>query len=100
MQLLNSSNPVLRNIRSSTEFESWKLFIYQVDTGLIGVDNSKPKLSATSQSMSVYNEQWKYDKSQSLSLMLKFLIIIIMLFKFISVFFKYFKIFCWSSELG
>ena len=48
MWLLNSSDPVLRNIRSSTEFKSWKLSTYQIGTRLIDIDNSKPKLSATS----------------------------------------------------
>ena len=46
--LLNVSNPILRNIRSSTEFEPWKLSTYLVGIRLIGINNSKPKSSVTS----------------------------------------------------
>ena len=37
--LLNFSDPVLRNIRSSTEFKSWELFEYHRGTGMINVDS-------------------------------------------------------------
>ena len=60
MWLLNFSYLVLRNIRSSTEFKPWELSPYWVDTGLIGVDNFKSKLSATSWSMSTCNKWWEY----------------------------------------
>jgi len=54
--LLNSSDPILRNIRSRTEFDDWELFIQHISTKLIDIDNSRPKLSMTSQSVSVYNK--------------------------------------------
>ena len=71
MWLLNSSNPVLRNIRSSIKLESWELFRYHINTGIIDIDSSKLKLSTTSQSISVYDKWWGYNRSQLLSLMLK-----------------------------
>jgi len=46
--LLNSSDSVLRNIRFSTEFESWELSEYHMSTRVIDVNSSRPKLSATS----------------------------------------------------
>jgi len=54
--LLNSSDSILRNIRSSTEFKFWELSKYCIDTRVIAIDSFKPKLSATSQSMSVYDK--------------------------------------------
>jgi len=39
--LLNSSTSAQRNIRSKTEFESWRLSVYYIDTGLINVDKSR-----------------------------------------------------------
>jgi len=82
MWLLNSSDPIQRNIRFSTEFKSWKLSAYWVNTRLMNVNSSKLKLSATFQSVSIYNEWWGYDRSQLLSLMLKSSIMIRTLFKF------------------
>jgi len=40
LYLLNFFNPVWKNIKSSTEFESWVLFAYYIDINLIGVDFS------------------------------------------------------------
>ena len=51
--LLNSSDPILKNIRSSTEFKFWELFKNQVEPELIGVDKSRPKLLAISSRVSV-----------------------------------------------
>ena len=42
-----------RNIRLITEFESWVLSIYQVGTGLTGVDSSKLRLLLISWKVSV-----------------------------------------------
>ena len=67
---MNSSTYAQRNITFKTEFESWKLSIYQVGTKLIDIDNSRLKLSASSQSILECIEWWRYDKSQSLSLIL------------------------------
>jgi len=53
---LNSSNTILRNIRSNTEFKSQELFKNWVEPELIGIDKSRPKLSATSRRISVYDE--------------------------------------------
>ena len=61
--LSNSSDSAWRNIRSSTEFESWALFTYYVSTGLIEVNISRPKLSATSQTVSVCTKWYEYDQS-------------------------------------
>ena len=52
--LLNSSESAQKNIRSSTELKSWRLSMYLVDTGLIGIDNSRLKPSAISLSISEY----------------------------------------------
>ncbi len=53
---MNSSDSAQRNVRFSTEFKSWKLSAYWVDTRLMDIDSSKLKLSATSQSVSIYKE--------------------------------------------
>ena len=54
--LLNSSNTVLRNIRSNTKFKSWELSKNWVEPGFISIDKSRPKLSATSRRVFVYDE--------------------------------------------
>ena len=64
----------------------------------MGDDNSKLKLLVISLSVFICVEWCKYKGSQLLSLILKSLIMIKTLFKFISVFFRYFKVVCWSSE--
>jgi len=51
--LLNFSNPILRNIKSNTEFESWEVSKNWVELGLIGADKSRPKLLATLRRVSV-----------------------------------------------
>jgi len=61
---------------------------------LIGADNSRLKLSATFHSISAHIEWWGYNRSQSLSLILKSSVIIRTLFKFTSVSFRYFKAVC------
>jgi len=81
-------------MKSGTEFEFWGLSKYQVGTGLIGIDSSRWRLLATSQSIFVCIEWWGYEVFQLLFLMLKFSIIIRTLFKFTLVFFIYFKVVC------
>jgi len=77
-----------------TKFESWGFFAYPVDIWFIDADNLRLKLSATSQSVSVYIECWGYDEFQLFSLILKSPVIIRILFKFISGSFRYLKAVC------
>jgi len=85
-------------MRSRTELESQWLSAYHVRTWLTKVKSSKLKLSAISFKELVWCKWWGYKGFHLLSLILKSPIIIRMLFKFILVFLKYFKVDCWSSE--
>ena len=81
-----------------TELEFWGLLVYWVDTKLMGVDKSRLKLSTISKGVLVYTEWYGYNRSQLLFLMLKSSIITKILFRLTSVFFRYFKMFCWLSK--
>ena len=61
---------------------------------MIDDDSFKLKLSVISLSIFKYVEWCRYKEFQSLFLILKFLIIIKILFKLTLVFFKYFKVDC------
>jgi len=64
----------------------------------MGVDSSRLKMLAISLRVFIYVEWYGYKRFQSLSLILKFSIIIRTLFELISVFLRYFKVDWWLSK--
>ena len=70
-----------RNTRSITELESYGLSVNLVGPGLVGEENSSPRLSAKMKKLLVWMEWWWKFRSQSLSLMLKLPVIMIVLFR-------------------
>ena len=90
----NSFALAQRNIMSIMELNLLELSIYLIRICAIDIDNFRLNKSATFLRVSACIKWWGYDGSQSLSLILKSLIIMRVLFKFTSVSFRYFKTVC------
>ena len=87
----SSEDPLQRNMRSMTEFDSPAMSEYLVGPGLVGEERARSKESAMIIKSSLI-EEWKgKDGSQRLSLMLKSPVIKTMLLMLTSVSFRYFK---------
>ena len=89
--LFNSLEPLRRNIRSMTEFESLILSEYLVETWLVEFDKSKLIELVIMRRSLLIKVWWGNDVFYKLSLILKLLVIIKRLQIFTSVFLRYFK---------
>jgi len=89
--LLSSNKFCLRNIRLMTEFDSFISSEYLVGTWLVDLDKHKSIESAMSVRKSLWKEWYGKNRSQILSLILKFPVIIKTLWILASISFRYFK---------
>ena len=88
---MSSKKLDLKNIKLMIEFKSLLLSKYLVGTGLVKCENERSKVSAIAKSKLLYIKWNRYSGFQSLSLILKSLVIIKTFQMLASVSFRYFK---------
>ena len=88
---MNSKEEGQRNTRSKTEFEFWLLSKNLVGKFSVGLEMARENESAILKRMSLWTEWEEKFESHRLSLMLKSLVIMIMLWMLVSVSLRYFK---------
>ena len=80
-----------KNTRSKTKFESWTLSEYLVGKNLVGLESSNQKESAMSKRVSLWEKWYGKFRSQKLSLILKFSVMMRTLLILNLVSLRYFK---------